>query len=77
MRTITLVITHVYIFLLYLTIIFTHVYIYNTAISNDEKKTIKSFQVGMTGSVAGASTQQQSSYEIANRLWDMIAEDVV
>ena len=47
-----------------------------TAISNDEKKTIKSFQVGMTGSGASAQ-QQQSSYEIANRLWDMIAEDVV
>ena len=51
--------------------------LYNTAISNDEKKTIKSFQIGMTGTGAGASTQQSSSYDVADRLWDMIAEDVV
>ena len=48
------------------------------AISNDEKKTIKSFHVGMTGTVAaGGVHQQPSSYDVANRLWDMIAEDVV
>ena len=53
-----------------------HIYLcyIHIAISNDEKKTIKSFQVGMTGTGAGT---QQSSYEVANRLWDMIAEDVV